>query len=225
MNFLLKLLKKIGILEIMLRSVSLAALSLLCATAATASPIIDSITTTHDSSNLYISTHFTPGTLDQSNYQLTLYIDIDQNTSTGSLGAPGAEYEIYLSQYGFGFHSIFQGPNSNFTISPTSLMSADPNFWLFSSVLASLNVTANAINLTAPLSLFANDDGNVDISAYVSNVAYPPSSFDGPFFVIDFSANGGPFYLSVPEPGSVALFLLGMAFLLAVRSRSRRIQI
>ena len=98
MNYLLKLLQKTVYIAMSLRTVSIAALSLIYATAATATPIIDSVTTTHDANNLYISTLFAPGTLDPTDSLLSLYIDADQNSTTGNFGGiAGAEYLISFS--------------------------------------------------------------------------------------------------------------------------------
>lgn len=222
MNSLLKLLQKSGHKGITLRSAAAAAISLLWVTAATASPIVESVTTTYDSNNLYISTLFAPGSLDPLNYQLSLYIDADQNVATG---VAGAEYSIYLSQFGSGWSAAtaFQGPTSSFStpfVLPSAMLT-EPNFGAFLSMISSVNVSTDAINLSAPLSLFANDDGNVNISAYASTAPSVTIGF-GDLFGTVITWDGFT-VLTVPEPSSALLLLLGLTFLFAVRNRSRHI--
>ncbi|MBI5752174.1 MAG: PEP-CTERM sorting domain-containing protein [Hydrogenophilales bacterium] len=100
-------------------------------------------------------------------------------------------------------------------------MLADPNFGAFLSMISSVNVTTDAINLSAPLSLFANDDGNVNISAYASTVPSVTIGF-GDLFGTGITW-GGFTVLAVPESSSAPLLLLGLTFLIASRNRSRRL--
>lgn len=181
-------------------------------------PDIVSVSAGYDSTSLHLRLAFVPGTLDLSNFGLSIGLDTDLNGEILNSGFQGSDYTINLNLWPDQF-PLFFGTNGTVEIVYSlCCIGGYPVFGFHDTGITPDLSVPNQVGLIIPLNLLGSDDGIMGFGASAgrfveidlgSLTLYGLHIFDHAI-----GSQGENITTSIPEPNSISLLLFGIAILL-----------
>ena len=188
-------------------------------------PDIVSVSAGYDSTSLYFQFAFVPGTLDPTNFGLSIGLDTDLNSDTPIIEfAPdfkGADYALYLKLWP-DTNPVFFNGKVQIAFYDSSFLGTPPLLSIYATSISPDLSVLDQVGLTIPLELLGGDgvmrfgataSKGVEEECFSSSTVVRCTEF----YISDYATGGQGMEnitTNIPEPSSISLLFLGMTILL-----------